>query len=72
MGNVKNNYNFNNININTYGRFNVKERVFKYCAKCGNRLVEGSTDPFCDNDGWCRNEYYKELAGDMDDIVGRN
>lgn len=72
MGIIKSNDKIGNININTYGRFNVKEKIYRFCMKCGERLMEGSTSPFCENGGWCQSEYYKELAADMDDIVGRN
>lgn len=58
------NYN-NNINFNSY-----QEKKYKYCWKCGNILSPPSITPFC---CWeCHQDYYKELAQDMDDIVGVN
>lgn len=60
----------NNNGNNTYGEFEVKEKLFRYCFKCGRSLDIPSPNPFC---CWeCKKEYYKELAQDMDDIVGIN
>lgn len=54
-------------NINTKEK---KEKIFKYCEKCGKQLEEGSVEHFC---CWeCKKDFYKELAQDMDDIVGIN
>jgi len=66
-----------NININnykkksiTYENFKVQERLYKYCWKCGKDLDTPSSVPFC---CWeCHQDFYKELAQDMDDIVGIN
>jgi len=66
---VKNNNNIDNANknknnINTYGEFEVKEKVFRYCFKCGKELPEGSSDKFCDF--YCRSEYYAEIRKEAD------
>lgn len=64
----------NNVSIDNgegsvpYGWFKVKE--YKYCFKCTKELPEGSTMAFCND--WCHSEYYKEIAADMDDIIGIN
>lgn len=69
MREIKVKYN-NGINNTSFGRFKVKEKLFKYCWKCSKQLPEGSETPWCD---WeCKKEYYKELAQDMDDIVRIN
>lgn len=70
MREIKDKYNNGTNNINTSGRFKVKEKLFRYCWKCGRNLKEPSTVPFC---CWeCHQDFYKELAQDMDDIVGVN
>lgn len=69
MREIKDKYNNGNNNT-SFGRFKVKEKLFKYCWKCSKQLPEGSETPWCD---WeCKKEYYSELAQDMDDIVGIN
>jgi len=69
MREIKDRYN-NGSNNTSFGRFEVKEKLFKYCWKCSKQLPEGSETPWCD---WeCKKEYYSELAQDMDDIVGIN
>ena len=70
MGIIKSNDKIGNININTYGKFKPKEKTFSYCWKCGKSFDNPSLIPFCDD--FCRNDYYKELAQDMDDMVGIN
>lgn len=52
-----------------YGWFSTAN-TYKYCFKCGDVLPEESVNAFCCD--WCRNEYYKEIAADMDDIIGIN
>jgi len=75
MREIKDKYNngsndTSNTNNTSFGRFKVKEKLFKYCWKCSKQLPEGSETPWCD---WeCKKEYYSELAQDMDDIVGIN
>jgi len=76
MGNNQKNYDANDnncnyiININTGEVRKEKVKVYLYCWKCGRNLPNGSVEPFCnDYDNYCRNEYYKEIAQDIDDIV---
>lgn len=49
-----------NENINV----SEKQRVYKYCEKCGKQLEEESTLEFCDQ--WCRSEYFSEIRREND------
>ncbi len=65
------NYNKNiNLDINTYenndGNKNIK--LYKFCFKCGVTFHTPSPSPFCDNDNFCRNEYYSENAREIDSV----
>lgn len=55
-----------NININKYtDKYKeAKDKVYKYCSKCGRQLEEGSTSEFCDQ--WCRSEYFAEIRREND------
>lgn len=65
------------ININTGEVRKEKVKVYRICWKCGASLPEGSVEPFCnDYDNYCRNEYYRENAREIDsvwrEITGRD
>lgn len=52
------------INHNNINTKEEKEKICKYCEKCGKQLEEGSTSEFCDQ--WCRSEYFSEIRREND------
>lgn len=74
MGIIKSNNKIRNININTYGRFNTKEKLHKYCWQCGETLSPPSLNPFCcwDHQQEYQREVRKEADACFNEWWGRN